>query len=168
MKIAITGHRPKNIYGYDLNQPSYGLLRSAIRDALLKNDCTDFYTGMDVGIDQLAALAVLDLKTEGHDIKLHAAIPCRDYSAKWPKASQDLYDTILSECDTKKLVTDGPYSLRVWQDRYIWMVRQVDMMIAVYNPGRMGATRDHVEFAKSCGKAVWCIPPLAIDCARWL
>ena len=168
MKIAITGHRPKNIYGYDLNHPSYRLIQLAIKDALIKNNCTDFYTGMDVGIDQLAALAVLDLKTEGYDINLHAAIPCRNYSAKWPKESQDLYDAILSECDTMTLVTDGPYSPRVWLDRYVWMVKQVDMMIAVYNPGRAGTTRDHVEYAKSRRKAVWCIPPLAIDCAKWL
>lgn len=168
MKIAITGHRPNALYGYDLKHPCYGLIWNAIRQVMLDNGCTDLYTGMALGTDQLAAMAVIDLKKAGHDIKLHAAIPCQGHSSKWPKASQELYDQILAQCDTRTLVTDAPYSPRAMQLRNIWMVDRADMVIAVYENGKAGGTKNCVDYALSKGKPVWCIPPRAIDCAKFL
>lgn len=168
MKIAITGHRPNALYGYDLNHPCYGLIRTAIKQALLENGCTDLYTGMALGTDQLAALAVIDLKSQGHDIKLHAAIPCQGHSSKWPQKSRDLYDAILSKCDTRTLVTDAPYTAKAMMDRNIWMVDHADMVVAVYEAGKPGGTKNCVDYALQRKKPVWCIPPRAIDCAKWL
>lgn len=168
MKIAITGHRPKALFGYDLNNPSYAKLRTAIKSALLQFGCTELYTGMALGVDQLAALAVIDLKSEGHDIKLHAAIPCQNHSCKWPQSSRSLYDAILSKCDTQVLVTDAPYSPKLMQDRNIYMVDRADMVVAVYEPGTPGGTKNCIDYAIKTGKKIWCIPPRAPERANFL
>lgn len=159
MKITITGHRPNALYGYDLMDPRYLIIRDRIREFLLANGCTDFYTGMALGIDQLGALEVIDLKSKGHDIKLHAAIPCQGHSSKWPQKSQDLYDAILSKCDTKTIVTDKPYSPYLMQMRNIWMVDQADQVLAVYDNRKPGGTKNCVDYALSKNKPVWRIHP---------
>lgn len=168
MIIAITGHRPNALYGYDLKHPCYTLIKSAIKEKLLELGCTELYTGMALGVDQLAALAVLELKDQGHGIKLHAAIPCQNHSCKWPKASRDLYDAILSKCDTVTLVTDAPYAPKLMQDRNAYMVNHADMVVAVYEEGKSGGTKNCVDYALRKNKKVWCIPPRAINCAKYL
>ena len=70
---------------------------------------THFISGMALGVDIVFALAVLELKREGYDIKLHCAIPCKNHSCKWIKESVDLYNDILSKADTVKLISDEEY-----------------------------------------------------------
>ncbi len=168
MIIAITGHRPNSLYGYNLNHPAYGPIKAAIKEKLVGLGCTELYTGMALGVDQLAALAVLELKDEGHDIRLHAAVPCRGHSSKWPQASRDLYDAILSKCDEVTLVTDAPYSPQLMQVRNVYMVNQADQVVAVYENGKAGGTKNCVDYALKRGKKVWCIPPRAVSSAAYL
>ena len=108
---AITGHRPNKLFGYDLMAGPYQKLRAGIKQLLVQEDIRELYTGMALGTDMLAALAVIDLQNAGHDIRLHAAVPYKDHKdGRWPQETRDLYDAILSRAARVDLVTDGPYS----------------------------------------------------------
>ena len=80
MKICVTGHRPDKLYGYNITTPKYIKLKDKFKELLIKNNCTEAITGMALGADMVFAVAVLELKNQGYDIKLHCAIPCRNHS----------------------------------------------------------------------------------------
>lgn len=77
MKICVTGHRPNKLYGYNLSDPRWQNLKGLFKHILKENNCEEAITGMALGVDTVFALAVLELKYEGYDIKLHCAIPCK-------------------------------------------------------------------------------------------
>lgn len=65
MKIAVTGHRPNKLYGYNLNNKKNIELKEKFKEILIENNCTEAITGMALGVDTIFALSVLELKTEG-------------------------------------------------------------------------------------------------------
>lgn len=62
MKIAVTGHRPGKLYGYNLSEPEYTILKEKFKYILRKYKATKAYTGMALGTDTIFANAVIDLK----------------------------------------------------------------------------------------------------------
>lgn len=77
MKICVTGHRPNKLYGYNLSDPRWQRLKEQFKSILKENNCEEAITGMALGVDTVFAFAVLELKNEGYDIRLHCAIPCK-------------------------------------------------------------------------------------------
>lgn len=106
MKINVTGHKPNKIYGYNIYNKQWTESKERFKKLLIENDCDEAITGMDLGIDTVFALAVLELKEDGYDIKFHCAIPCKNHSCKCTKPNVDLYNDILSKADIVKLVSD--------------------------------------------------------------
>jgi uncharacterized phage-like protein YoqJ len=158
MKISVTGHRPNKLYGYNLKDKRYDELKNSLKKILIENNCTEAITGMALGVDTVFALAVLELKEEGHDIKLHCAIPCKNHSSKWFKESIDLYDNILEKADTVKLVTDEVYKPYLMQVRNEYMVNLADKVIAVWD-GSNGGTGNCVKYAQKQNKEIIIINP---------
>lgn len=158
MKISVTGHRPHKLWGYDLKHPSYRVMCDKFKQLLIENNCTEAITGMALGVDTVFALAVLGLKREGYDIKLHCAIPCQNHSSKWLPESKRLYDTILHYADKVVLVNDLPYSPRLMQLRNEYMVNLADKVIAVWD-GTSGGTGNCVTYAKNKNKEIIHILP---------
>lgn len=111
-----------------------------------------------IGSDTVFALAVLELKEEGYDIKLHCAIPCKNHSCKWIRESVDLYNDILSKADTVKLVSDEEYKPWLMQKRNEYMVDLADKIIAVWD-GSKGGTGNCVRYAEKCSKKIIRIMP---------
>ena len=158
MKICVTGHRPNKLYGYNLSNPRWYRLKEHFKSILKENNCDEAITGMALGVDTVFALAVLELKAEGCDIKLHCAIPCRNYSCKWIKESVDLYNDILSKADMVKLVSDEEYKPWLMQKRNEYMVDLADKVIAVWD-GSKGGTANCVNYAEKVGKEIIRIEP---------
>ena len=158
MKICVTGHRPNKLYGYNLSNPRWKRLKEHFKSILKENNCDEAITGMALGVDTVFALAVLELKAEGCDIKLHCAIPCRNHSCKWIKESVDLYNDILYKADTVKLVSDEEYKPWLMQKRNEYMVDLADKVIAVWD-GSNGGTGNCVRYAEKCGKEIIRILP---------
>ena len=75
MIICLTGHRPQKLYGYDLNDKRWLALKEKLKEILKERKCTEAISGMALGADTIFALAVLELKQEGYDIKLRCAVP---------------------------------------------------------------------------------------------
>lgn len=158
MRICITGHRPNKMYGYNIYNSEWTSLKEKLKNMLIENNCSEAITGMALGVDTVFALAVLELKEAGYDIRLHCAIPCRNYSCKWVKESVDLYNDILSKADTVKLVSDEEYKPWLMQRRNEYMVDIADKVIAVWD-GSSGGTRNCVEYAERQGKEIIRIIP---------
>lgn len=158
MKICVTGHRPNKLYGYDITTSKYIKLKDKFKELLIQNSCTEAITGMALGADMVFAIAVLELKNQGYDIKLHCAIPCRNHSYKWTKAYQDLYNYILKKADIVKLVTDEDYKPWLMQKRNEYMVDIADKVIAVWD-GSKGGTYNCVKYAEKKDKEIIRIVP---------
>lgn len=158
MKICVTGHRPDKLYGYNLLQPQYAELIRKFKEILKKENCTEAITGMALGVDTLFALAIISLKKEGYDIKLHCAIPCRNHSSKWYGENVKRYNDILSQADIVKIVTDEDYQGWMMQKRNEYMVDLADKVIAVWN-GTSGGTANCVKYANKQDKEIILIKP---------
>lgn len=158
MKISITGHRPTKMYGYDIYNEQWTELKNKFKKLLVENGCTEAITGMALGVDTVFALAVLELKEEGYNIKLHCAIPCKNHSCKWTKESKYLYDSILLKADIIKLVSNEEYKPYLMQVRNEYMVDLANKVIAVWD-GSKGGTGNCVEYAKKCSKEIIRIMP---------
>ena len=61
MRIAVTGHRPNKLYGYNIFSREWMSLKEEFKKLLVANHCTEAITGMALGVDTVFALAVLEL-----------------------------------------------------------------------------------------------------------
>lgn len=151
--IAVTGHRPTKLFGYDMSRPEYMSMKRFMKAYLKKKCCTVAVSGMALGVDQLFAEAVLELKEEGYDIKLHCAIPCKNHSSKWPRKSQEIYEDILKKADEIHLVSDEEYKPYLMQKRNEYMVDMADEILAIWDESS-GGTANCVRYAEKKEKTI--------------
>lgn len=162
MIICATGHRPNKLYGYKLSDIRYLFLKEKIKDILIEQKCTEGITGMALGLDMIFALAIIDLKEEGYNIKLHCAIPCLFHTKKWfDKESINLYNYILSKADKVIVVSNREYDNFVMQERNMYMVNISDKVLAVWN-GTSGGTKNCIDYAKEKNKEIILLNPYEI------
>lgn len=153
MKICVTGHGPSKMFGYDLNDTRWLALKEQFKQFLVQNECTEAISGMALGTDTVFALAVLELKAVGYEIKLHCAIPFRGQSSRWPIESYLLYNEILEKADKVTLVSEEDYKPRLLQKRNKFMVDHADKVLAVWN-GSTSGTLNCIKYAEKLGKSV--------------
>ena len=149
------------MYGYNLQDVRWIRLKELFKRLLVENNCTEAITGMALGVDTIFALAVLELKDSGYDIKLHCAIPCRNHSSKWINESVELYKKILARADVVKIVSDEDYKPWLMQKRNEYMVDISDKVIAVWD-GTSGGTGNCVKYAEKINKEIIKINPYDI------
>ena len=153
MRIAVTGHRPNKLWGYDYHHPNYIRLGSTLRNLLIKHDATLAISGMALGVDTIFALVALKLGTP-----LESAIPCQNMDKLWRPESKQLFNSILERATTVTLVTDKPYKPQYMQTRNEYMVDHCDLLIAVWD-GTPGGTYNCIRYAKQVGKQIIYINP---------
>lgn len=156
MVIAVTGHRPQKLWGYDMNDKRYVRMTEAIKQYLIKNECTEAIQGMALGVDQLFAKAVLDLKAEGHNIRLVGAIPFKGQESRWNMKAQSYYQYLLKHCDEICVVGDLFPKLKIpvlMQKRNEWMVDRAESILAIWNGDRSG-TGNCVNYARKKKKPI--------------
>ena len=158
MKMCVTGHRPNKLYGYDLTDDRWIALKEDFKQILIENKCDEAITGMALGVDTIFAYAVLELKEDGHDIKLHCAVPCMNFSGKWNIYDRVKYRNIISLADTVKLVSDEEYKPYLMQKRNEYMVDHSDKVIAVWDGSKSG-TKNCINYAKKVGKDIIFVQP---------
>ena len=93
--VAFTGHRsvPEYKKGELIKK-----LRGKIR-LLYAMGIRNYYCGMAIGFDMLAAEVVLSLRSELPYLKLIAVVPFKEQSARWNYQEQARYKRLLSQCD---------------------------------------------------------------------
>ena len=161
MKIAVAGHRPDKLWGYNYDSPNYIKLKNIFKKILRENNCTEAITGMALGADQIFAQAVIELKNEGMNITLTCAIPCTNQSSKQSYSFKNLYNFIISKSDYVCIVTKTKYTNKCMQKRNEWMVDRCDLLIGVWD-GSPGGTFNCLKYCDKKGKPKYIITPTEI------
>ena len=147
--VAFSGHRKIPASGIDR-------LRSQLRSAILRlydAGCVDYISGMAVGFDLLAAEAVLELRGEGTELRLTAAIPCPGQSRFYSVGDKARYQKVLNEADRIVTVSKS-YHRGCMLRRNDYLVDNSGQFIAYYDGSRRGGTAYTVSRAKAAGRPV--------------
>ena len=165
LRIAVTGHRPNKLWGYDIYSQNYVTLGKHLRNYILElstgYDSIELISGMALGVDTIFALVALKLRESDKRFSLHCAIPCKNHSSNWLKESVQLYNSILDRADSVKLVSEKSYTPSCMQARNEYMVQRANLIIAVWD-GTSGGTGNCVKYSERIGKPVFRINPREI------
>ena len=143
---AFTGHRPERLDAPEEHVKKW--LEERIRQAIA-DGYTDFITGMQRGVDLWAAEILLDLKKEGHAIRIIAACAFKGMEDRWEMQWKARYNRILKAADEINVI--GKYPGReAFFARDEWMVDHASRLIAVFT-GAPGGTKKTVDYAKKKG-----------------
>ena len=146
MKIAVTGHRPNKLGGFDA-QEAHRAIRRHMRDLLQKHDNPELISGGALGIDQMWIQVGLYL-----DLKITAVLPFKGYNEKWPLRSQIEYQELLDQCKEVRYIADE-FSMAAYQKRNEWMVDNSDLLVAYWN-GSNGGTANCVQYARNTNRNI--------------
>lgn len=163
LRIAVTGHRPNKLWGYDYSHDNYIKLFSKMYDFLKENETTHCISGMALGVDTIFALAALRYKRDNpeRNVIVECAIPCRNHSSQWSTKDKGLYNSILVKADRVTLVSDEEYKPWLMQRRNEYMVDNCDLLLAIWD-GTKGGTGNCVKYAQKKDKKIVQINPKEI------
>ena len=135
--VAFTGHR-RSLKELDLN-----LLDRVILN-LIKNGAKNFYCGMAIGFDIIAAESVLKYKDD-YDVKLFACIPCENQSDDYSESYKRRYDNVLERCDGQ-IILSHEYYKGCMQARDRFLVDNADVLVCFLRK-KTGGTFYTVNYA---------------------
>lgn len=163
---AFTGHRPAKFpWKYDENDPRCIKLKAVLArqiEKLAAAGMTDFFTGMALGVDTWAAMAVLDLRKRIPAIKLHCVLPCEGQETKWSTPAQILYRGILSDADSVEYVK-RTYNRKCMLERNQRLIDSTGVLLAVYNGEKRGGTAATVRYAQKADREIIVIDPITLS-----
>lgn len=145
--LALTGHRPPRLAGYDLNHPFYqnlqATLESLIERALLKYQVVDCHSGMALGADTIWSLAILACQDRhgSNRVRFHAKMPNKQHGSNWPAKSQAQHAQMVSKSQSQSYYEGKPGTPFPKQadDRNKGMVDKTDIFFCClgrYSKGR--------------------------------
>ena len=107
--VSFTGHRSGRI-----SQPMLTLFAGMVTEikSLYASGCRNFFSGMAEGGDLVFAKAVLAARNELTDIRLVAAIPFREQSARYSDMNKRLYISLLEEADKTVVLSESYHTIR--------------------------------------------------------
>ena len=144
LNCAFTGHR-------DLDSRFDRELLDRVILNLIKSGARNFYCGMAIGFDMLAAETVLRHK-ENYDIKLCACIPCDGQSKYFSLKDKERYEKILCACD-EKIIFSTEYTPGCMQERDRFLVDNCDVLVS-YLRKNYGGTHYTVSYARKQNKKI--------------
>ncbi len=160
---CFTGHRPESFsFFYNEEHPDCVNLKKKLKDEIKKMitefKVDSFFCGMAQGTDMWAAEIVLAFKKDYPHISLTAVVPFLGQSRSWNYEQKKRYQTILSLCDKKILISHHytPYCM-IQRNRH--MVDISDYVLAVWNGSLTGGTAKTIQYAKSENKEIFIINP---------
>ena len=167
---AFTGHRPKKFpWKYDEKDKRCTALKAVLTEQIGKlaaAGVTDSFSGMALGVDTWAAMAVLDLRERNPAVKLHCVLPCEGQEDTWTIPAQVRYKYILSEADSVEYVKQL-YDGKCMLERNQRLVDYAGIMIAVYNGEKRGGTAATVRYAQKAGREIIYINPETLLTFKW-
>lgn len=161
---AFTGHRPSKLpWKYNEEDKRCIELKAVLAqqiENLAAAGVTVFFTGMALGVDTWAAMAVLDLREKMPVVKLHCILPCEGQETSWTAAAQLRYKHILDHADSTQYVS-RIYHKNCMLERNQRLVDSAAFLLAVYNGERRGGTAATVRYAQKAGREIIIIDPIA-------
>ena len=132
-------------------------LAQRLRDSIInviEQGVTEFYDGGACGFDMLAAEAVIELKAEYSDIKLHLLLPCppEEQVKGWKEAQIERYEKLLHAADSVTVLSEH-YTRDCMKLRNKRLVELADCCICYCRNLRSG-TGQTVRMAREKGIAI--------------
>lgn len=140
--VAVTGHRPQKLGGYEENSPMQAIVKRHLRAKFEELRPDVLISGMALGVDQWAARIALDI-----GIPLIAALPFTGQSSLWLPDQRTAYDNLLARANRVQIINQGRYAAWKMHARNEWMVTQANHIVAVWNRQPDGGTAACVRFA---------------------
>ncbi|MCM1556942.1 MAG: DUF1273 domain-containing protein [Anaeroplasma bactoclasticum] len=162
LTLMFTGHRSQKLpWGFNENDPRCKKMRETakqkIEDAILSG-YKYFISGMAIGFDMICAELVLELKQKYPDIKLVAALPCRNQDSVWrDEKLRKRYRDILKQADLVWCESET-YTKDCMLRRNDYMLNNSSRVIALYN-GLGGGTAYTIKKAQANGMYIDIIKP---------
>jgi uncharacterized phage-like protein YoqJ len=150
MKCFVTGHRQ-----IDLEQASEYVKQ--LTDMAIAHGATQFYSGMALGVDQLAAS-----EWTRRELPWTAVIPCRGYESRWENSQQKVFRELLDAAE-ENLWLHEKYTMGCNHVRNRWLVDTCEMGIAIFDGRRGGGTRYTVKRAIAQKRLVFWVDPKTGD-----
>ena len=150
-RCCFTGHR--NI---KVNTALKSRLWDVLNRLVDEYGVTDFYAGGAIGFDMLAERAVLALKKEYPQIKLHLILPCNPESqtGKWNSQQKALFYEILENSDSCTVLSEKYYP-GCMKKRNEELVKNADYCVCYYNFGDVSSgTGQTVRMCEKSGITV--------------
>jgi uncharacterized phage-like protein YoqJ len=166
--LSFSGHRPDKLGGFSgerakaIQDGVFGALVHVVQRSL-DHGFNTFITGGAIGVDQIAAEAVLHRKKNpvyAH-AKLIIAKPFPSQGCKWPQHVQEYFKTLCDKVDQVLDVSEDPYTREKMQVRNEWMVNRSAACCAVWNGGN-GGTGNYVRYARSIFKPILIVNPYTL------
>ena len=144
--VCFSGHRlvPK-----DEREKLKRELRAEITKAYSRG-VRNFYCGMALGFDTLAATAALSLQCELPDMRITAVVPFQGQSDRWTENDRELYEDILANVDEVVVLSRNYYDGCLLR-RNDYMLKLSGGVIAYFDGQPKGGTYYTCKKAKSCG-----------------
>jgi uncharacterized phage-like protein YoqJ len=156
--LALTGHRPNKLWGYNMNDPHYQRVKDELAEYCAKHNIDTIVSGMALGFDQLGAQVAIE-----NNLKLVAAVPFMGQENAWKSDdARQQYANILAHADKVVYVSDGDYSAAKMNIRNEWMVNNADSVFALHD-GSNGGTGNCVKYATRMNKTVKTLNPKTLD-----
>lgn len=161
--VALTGHRPGKLAGYNLSIPFYTALRDRLAEivdaGLAKHPHLTLHSGLALGADTVWSQVILTARERFPDrIGFVAEVPVMTQSQRWPAARDQAFWR--EQVDRADLVNvyAPTYSPRAMQLRNEGMVNASQLVLAIWD-GSDGGTAHAVRFAETHGVSVYRITP---------
>lgn len=145
---AFTGHRKI------ADAPDMKKLREIIV-SLIDRGVTDFYCGLAVGFDMIAAELIISMKAEYPQLRLIGCVACEGQSRYFTRENVEKYNKILSLCDQVEVLSDR-YFNGAMLVRNNFMVDRCAYLIA-YLREETGGTVYTVRRAQSKNRTIFYI-----------
>lgn len=172
--IALTGHRPQKLGGWDIDTPAYLTLQKDLEriiDEYIAHDTVvHCHSGLALGADTVWSKAILSARKHyPNNVKFHAEIPMPEQPTKWfRKEDVDFWYEQTSTADFHRvygeLTSAADESSRrrraaqLLKERNVGMISAADVVIAVHD-GSKGGTYHAVNIARKQGKHVIQLDP---------
>ncbi|MFO0578355.1 MAG: SLOG family protein [Polyangia bacterium] len=158
MIVGVCGHRPARLGDSDPSSLLRRFLRGELSRALVKLGASLVWSGGALGADEDACHAALEL-----GLPFCLALPFPGYTARWSTRQRRRYQLLRQQAREWLYVSDRTPGDRqqaaaLYRARNLFLVRQVDHLVAVWDGGE-GGTAQTVRLARSLRRGVTVIDP---------
>ena len=160
-KCCFTGYRPCKLeYLQNEGSAAYKKLYATLQKTVIEateQGYNYFISGFAEGVDLMAAEIILNLKREGYDLFLEAALPAMNQANTMDNATKGIYYMLLDRADRRVCIEQSmnKYSCLKRDD---YMVKEADLVIAVFD-GEKGGTAYTIGKARQKKRNLWLINP---------
>lgn len=151
--VAFTGHRPRRLGGFDLNNPIKLKVKEELLQVLRALNVTHAFSGMAQGFDTWAVEACID-----RGLPYTAVIPFHGFEKMWPDQAQRDFHRLVAGSDSPPIyVSDPTTGLNVptmLQLRNERLVDLGDRLIACWDGVEEGGTWNTIRFARMMGTPI--------------